>query len=345
MTELTPFEADIREQPAALRRLAAASIPDGLTEVFNRSWDRTIFTGMGSSHFAGRLTWQTAVAAGRPAWTIDSSQLLDTPGLLTKHSLLIVTSQSGASGEVVELLNRIASGRLPKPFIIGICDVDESPLAKNSDLYVPLHSGNEATVSTKSYLNSLSVHRRIIGTISGEASTTATEQILTTADAVEALIGEVDVRDIATTALSAVNPRVVMIGKGNDAPSALYAGLITKEASKILTEGYIGGQFRHGPMELAGPGLTAILFGARVANGDSTIRRLAADLVTTGATVVLVGNEHLKGALTIPAQASFPLQGLATGAVVAEFLAMELARANSVEPGAFAFGHKITTVL
>ena len=48
-----------------------------------------------------------APAPGSDAWRIDTGQLLDSPELLTPDTLLIATSQSGASGEVVELLDRL----------------------------------------------------------------------------------------------------------------------------------------------------------------------------------------------------------------------------------------------
>jgi glutamine---fructose-6-phosphate transaminase (isomerizing) len=109
----TPFERDIREQPDALRRLAEAEPPD-LAGVTGVPWDRIVLTGMGSSHFAGLPTWRRLTALGHAAWTIDTGRLLDSPELVTPGTLLVVTSQSGASGEVVELLARRASGRMAR---------------------------------------------------------------------------------------------------------------------------------------------------------------------------------------------------------------------------------------
>jgi glucosamine--fructose-6-phosphate aminotransferase (isomerizing) len=49
--------------------------------------------------------------------------------------------------------------------------------------------------------------------------------------------------------------------------------------------------------------------------------------------------------VTLGQASSCAIEGLATGAVVAELIAIELAKANGVIPGAFAFGSKVTTAL
>lgn len=99
---------------------------------------------------------------------MDTGQLLDDAGLITPQTLLVVTSQSGASGEVTELLDRHADGRLPHAALVGVCDDERSPLARAADLLGPLSSGAEATGRTRSYLNSLAVHRLLRAAFSGE---------------------------------------------------------------------------------------------------------------------------------------------------------------------------------
>ncbi len=135
------------------------------------------------------------------------------------------------------------------------------------------------------------------------------------------------------------------MGWGNHAATALYAALITKESSKVAIEGFIGGQFRHGPFELAGPGLTVIIYGAGEASSRESLARLAQDLNATGSSTVLVGDLREDGSISVPAPSEGSLAGLVAGAVAAELLAVELAKANGVTPGAFAYGSKITTAL
>jgi fructoselysine-6-P-deglycase FrlB-like protein len=341
----TPFELDILAQPGALHDIAVAGAPDGLISLARRPWDRIILTGMGSSHFAGIPTWRSLTAAGFTSWAVDTGQLLDTPGLLTPGTLLVATSQSGASGEIVELLDRIDSTGYRPGGVIGVTADPDSPLARNADLYLPLYSGPEATVSTKSYLNTLVAHAELVTAATGGDLSAVYAETHRVAETVEAVIRHTDTASIAARTLTPARPRLAAVGKRDDAATALFAALITKESSKIPIEGHIGGQFRHGPFELAGPGLTVFLYGVTRRHADDATMRLAADLRDTGADVVLVGDQHLDGIDTLRAPAGTDLEGLATGAVIAQLVAVELAHENGVEPGAFAYGSKITTAL
>jgi len=342
--DTTPFELDIAAQPDALRAIAAAEVSPDLLEVAGRTWSRIVFTGMGSSHFAGIPSWRSLTAAGLTSWAVDTGQLLDTLDLVTPDTLVVVTSQSGGSGEVTALLDRRGSGFTPGA-VIGITADPASPLARASDVSLLLRSGEEATVSTKSYLNTLIAHALLVAVLTEGDTDSVRSEAHRLADVVATLIDSTDAVSIASTTLDTDRPRVVAVGRRDDAATALFAGLITKESSKIAIEGHIGGQFRHGPFELAGPGLTAFLYGATSADADPSIARLARDLVAAGSHVVLVGDLEIDGATTLRATADSPLEGLVTGAVVAELIAVDLARENGVVPGAFAFGSKVTTAL
>jgi hypothetical protein len=106
MTQLSPYEADIHAQPGALRAYGASAPPD----LDGSGYERIVLTGMGASHFAAVPTWRRLTAAGYPAWWVSTTQLLDTPELVTPGTLLIATSQSGASGEITQIL---PGGALP----------------------------------------------------------------------------------------------------------------------------------------------------------------------------------------------------------------------------------------
>lgn len=344
MNEETPFEVDIAEQPAALRRLASASLPN-LSQLAGSSWDRIVLTGMGSSHFVGMPTWRRLTTLGHFALSIDTGQLLDNPEAVTSNTLLVVTSQSGASGEVVELLRLREANLITPALLVGIADDPNSPLATGSDVFLPLHSGKEATVSTKSYLNSLGVHRMLAACFAGEELENIDAELHSAADAVEALIGSIDFDGIAKAAALHPERRLAYVGRRDESATALFAALITKESSKVPAEGYIGGQFRHGPFELAGHGLTAVLFGLEAREPDQSLRQLAADLVRTGSQVIIVGDDEVEGATTIRTSGFTPFARLCASSVVAELFAVQLARANGVVPGAFLYGSKVTTAI
>jgi fructoselysine-6-P-deglycase FrlB-like protein len=346
MTEtITPFESDIIAQPGALVDLANAPRVGELDQLAARPWDRIVLTGMGSSHFVGMPTWRSLVAHGHRAWWVDAGQLLETPDLITKDTLVIATSQSGASGELVELTERLRSGGIDAGALVGITADSSSPLALASDVFLPLHSGEEATVSTKSYLNSLGVHRQLIGAFAGEPRDASESEIRAGAALVSGLVGSLKVETIAEKALSFARPRLASVGWGNHATTALYAALITKESSKVAIEGFVGGQFRHGPYELAGEGLTVFVYGAGEATSAQSLGRLTDDLNATGASTIVIGDARFDGSITLTSPSDGSLLGLIGGAVVAELVAVQLAKVNGVVPGAFAYGSKITTAL
>src|SRR4051794_4373483 len=100
----SPFEHDIADQGEALARFAQAPVPARLATLVQREHARVVLTGMGSSHFAALPSWRRLVGAGQPVWWVDTGQLLDSPQLMTPDTLVVATSQSGASGEIVALL-------------------------------------------------------------------------------------------------------------------------------------------------------------------------------------------------------------------------------------------------
>lgn len=343
LVPLSPFELNIAAQPGALRELASSAASAGLAATVRGPYDRVVFTGMGSSHFAALPSWRQLVADGRATWWVDTGQLLDSPRLITPATLLVITSQSGASGEITALLG--PAGRQPaRPrAVVGITNEAGSPLAASSDAIITLHSGPEATVSTKSYLNSLAAHQQLLHVLTGIPLTPGS--LTDTAKLIEDLNPEAPADALSQAVTAASNPRIAYIGSKDHAATALYAGLITKEAAKVAAEGFIGGEFRHGPLELAGPGLAAVLFGAWTDDSSTPIPGLAADLIASGADVTLVGDLVRPGARTIAIPRGHTLTELAAGAVVAQHIAVRVARARGIEPGTFAYGRKVTTTL
>ena len=118
-----------------------------------------------------------------------------------------------------------------------------------------------------------------------------------------------------------------------------------KEAAKLPAEGYMAGEFRHGPIELAGPGLTALLFGS--GRPDRSLAALGRDLQQSGAFVLDVdpGPGPTEPGLTIVTPSTSALGRLVCGAKLSQLLSVGLARARGLPPGEFRFGQKVTTAL
>jgi glutamine---fructose-6-phosphate transaminase (isomerizing) len=336
---ITPFERDIGDQAEALLAFSQSATPPGLPRLLHGHYDRVVLTGMGSSHFAALPSWRRLADAGYPAWWVDSGQLLDSPRLITPGTLLVATSQSGASAEIVAMLES-KSSITRAAALIAITNDPASPLARQAHALMPLHSGGEATVSTKSYLNSLAAHLRIASILTAGPSQDAADAVKVAAEFSPCPLLHAAAADLT----AAPDGRLAYIGYGDHSATALYAALITKEAAKIPAEGFAGGQFRHGPLELAGPGLTAVLFGGD-APVNPSLRQLGRDLLASGSSVLAVGDLDLAGAHQIAAPSGDALAQLAHGAIVAQHLSVAIAKAKGITPGTFTYGSKITTAL
>ncbi|CAL9329775.1 SIS domain-containing protein [Streptomyces sp. enrichment culture] len=340
------YPADIDAQPDALLRQADHPLPAALTEIDLHAHERLILTGMGSSYYSFLPVARALTAAGLPVWRVDSGQLLDTPELITPNTLLWGTSQSGRSGELVALLDRLTGMARPRT-VLATTDDPASPLADAADVVVELRSGPEATVSTKSYLNTLAAHRRVLAALHGGADDEeVTDALRGTAERLRTWLADPLLPTaLAERALSAARPRFAYVGTGGDASSALTGALITKEASQVAAEGYVGGAFRHGPLELAGPGLTVLLFGSG-GDQDAVLPGLARDLAVTGSNVLTVGPRAYPRSEHLPTPvAGGTFERLAFQMAHVQQLTVALARTAGQVPGEFRFGRKITDIL
>jgi len=97
------------------------------------------------------------------------------------------------------------------------------------------------------------------------------------------------------------------------------------EVTGIAAESYIGGQFRHGPLRWADENLTAMVFSGRDRIANAASRRLAADLVAAGSTVIVVGEAGVPGVIHIRSPAVHHSGQLAHGVVVGEYFVSALA--------------------
>jgi glucosamine--fructose-6-phosphate aminotransferase (isomerizing) len=337
------FELNMAEEPAALLDFAGTTLPDAVTRTDFGSFARIILTGMGGSDHATIAFEALLARRGLPVWRLAAGRLLEMPELVTADSLLIITSQSGRSGEVVALVQTMPNR--PRT-IIGVTNDPASPLAAAADHVVLLHCGDEATVATKSFANTLAVYHRLAAVVLGLPDSAAVAEIQSAAAGLTAL-AQRDTRpimDLANRTLAFPRPRIALIGAGPDATIVLSGALVLKEAAKMAAEGYVCGAFRHGPLELAGPGLTALFFGTG-STDDISLNALSRDLAASGSTVVTVAADPYRSSEAIPIARTTELDRLLQGMYVVQKFSVALGRAAGIVPGAFNYGTKVTDQL
>lgn len=337
----SPYESDIADQPRALAALVSHGVPD-VSALREAGFDRIVLTGMGSSHYAAYSTWRTLLGT-YPTWWVPTSELLDTLDLVDERTLLWITSQSGASGEVVELLNRVDAGVRPHT-ILATTNEPDSPLGQRADVLLEICCGDEYTVTTKSYVNTCVVHAAAARTLVGQSSAPVLDEARDLPPVIQSIL-EDPLPSAAVEALTSAQT-IAMVGGVVGGITAQTGALITKEASKVAAEGYVGGAFRHGPFEMAGrPELAVVIFTADAAQTSSSLRQLSDDLVARGTRVVTVGPDRWPGTINVPTPDGGELTQLVTGILRVQQFTVALARHGGLVPGKFFHGQKVTSAL
>ena len=158
---MNPYLADILAQPAALRAAVKAFSPEQLQplkdQLQNGDFDRLIISGMGSSFNAAYPAFVSLTRLPVPVILLNTAELLHSlRAAISPKTLLWLNSQSGRSAELVNLVESIENSQ-PARVLACVNDL-ASPLAQAAAVCLPIHAGEEATVSTKTYLNMLAVN-------------------------------------------------------------------------------------------------------------------------------------------------------------------------------------------
>jgi glucosamine--fructose-6-phosphate aminotransferase (isomerizing) len=289
---------------------------------------------MGGSLFASYPTWLMLANAGLPALWVDSAELIHhTPGLITSKTLFWIFSQSGKSAEIVSALDL-----KPATLLATVNDL-ESPLAKAAQYQVPIHAEVEKTVSTRTYVNTLAVGQLAALTLLGKDIESARKELLQTASAMETYLASWESRVQELGKVIGFPKHLAILGRGASLASTYAGALILSEASKYMATPYQAGEFRHGPLELATPELTALLFAGPQETRDLNLLLLK-DLRGYQVNAFWVGSEKNQWQVEIP---SVPAIGLPLMEILPlQLLSIHFAEQIGIEPGYFFRSGKIT---
>lgn len=346
-----PFLAEIAAQPDAIRRAAAALVDqrDVLERVREASATaRTIvFTGMGSSYDACYPAVNDLAGRGVPSLLVDTAELLHfRRPILTPKTLAVIVSQSGESAEIVKLATEISRQRL-RPFVISVTNGLDNDLARRADIRLDTWAGPETGPSTKTFAAAMTTLAGLARLLAGDSAATAVDHTRTAAEgaalAAERLLDDPEAQAEHLAGLLGGRKVMVILGRGPARAAAEMGALILKE-SGVMAESLESAMFRHGPLELAGPDMSAIVLAT-----EPETRRLdlglADELVDAGAAVLVITPDGMapKGA-----------EGIATGyldralmsavsIVPVQLLAWKLAALAGRTPGAYTRASKVTT--
>ncbi|MBF0133273.1 MAG: glutamine--fructose-6-phosphate transaminase (isomerizing) [Magnetococcales bacterium] len=210
-------------------------------------------------------------------------------------SMMVVISQSGETADTIAAL-RYAKQDGQK--VLGIVNVPESTIARESDGVLYTQAGPEIGVaSTKAFTTQLLVLAcfaiacgRAKGSLSREREKELVEELML----IPALMEQVLVRDkdiqILAQKLMYANG-FLFLGRGSCYPIALEGALKLKEISYIHAEGYAAGEMKHGPIALIDEELPVVV----VAPQDPLFEKVVSNLEEArarGGRLIVITQEH-----------------------------------------------------
>jgi glucosamine--fructose-6-phosphate aminotransferase (isomerizing) len=281
----TRMAAEIREQPAAMRRTLDALLPlePAVAELAART-RQVLFIARGSSDAAalyGRYLCE--VGAGRLATPASPSvatryrRRLDLDGVLA-----VALSQSGRTEEIVETLAWAGDCGATT---VAITNDGDSPLASTAGLALVTQAGPERAVpATKSYTTQLAA--LVVLALGLGADPSLRGPLAGVPDAVAAAL-ESDV-DPLVAALSDVDG-VVVSGRGFAASTAWELSLKVRETCSIDASGLSYADLLHGPIAVAGARTPVLLVAADYGPVLAGVLAVAERLRAAGVPVHAIG--------------------------------------------------------
>lgn len=256
---------EIHEQPQVIRQILGhyftdANTPitsiDGIDNILLKQIKRIHIVGCGTSFYSGRIAkYWFEEHLGIPVTVTLGSEFHYHRMAIEDDTLLIALSQSGETADTLECIRSPQS----KKYIarLAMCNVAQSSMVKDSDLYMPLLAGPEIGVaSTKAFTAQITTLFTLGLAIAKLQKKLPDEQLNVLQQAlfklptlVEHVLGqEDDIKKLAHKLLD--SDKVLFLGRNLGHPTALEGALKLKEISYIHAHAYPAGELKHGPLAL-----------------------------------------------------------------------------------------------
>jgi glucosamine--fructose-6-phosphate aminotransferase (isomerizing) len=334
------YLADIHAQPDTLDNLTRAYASGDLRQALRRaasilrSSAYPCLTGMGASYFALLAARPSFDRTGCPVRLEDTGYLLDygLPSVLPDQPVLLV-SQSGQSIEPRLLMEQLPA---ESPVVL-ITNDPASELAARADIVLPLLAAPDESVALKTYTATVAL-LLMLAAEAADGSAQATARALVGASPMTKAIEQSERLLGSMMNFALPISYVPVLGQGASIASACAAALLIKETAKLPAEGFNGGQFRHGAIEVVTEGMLTILF-APAGRADRLNRQLERELARAGARLMAIGDrsQSNESSNRFVIEIGAPDEYLAPvfEVVPVQLLSHALASQRGVEPGSF----------
>lgn len=317
------MRSEIAEAPGAFARALAESVSDkAKTALDSLHLDqaRAFYTvARGSSDAAANiLAYEFMRELGKPVTSLPPSVFSLGKGVDLSGSAVLVTSQSGASDDLV----RSATGaRAAGAAVIAVVNKPGSPVEAEAHLTLPLVAGPELAVpATKTVVASIGAGMALLaalapGYAARAAASGATLATLAGRDLPEA-------KGLTAAFLRAQH--VYVIGRDTGFGAAQELALKLKETCALHAEAYSASEVLHGPLQLATKPILVMILDTEQPDVQNSLDTAEKRFRTTSAQVVRLRPSDVGARDLTPAAAAAALLCLAYPLVLATALALGL---------------------
>ncbi len=293
---------EIFEQPEVIGHTLGAyinplkqtvQVPDAAFDLGQVS--KITMTACGTAFYATMVAkyWFEQLAR-LPAEIDIASEFRYREAAMQEGGLSLFVSQSG---ETADTLAALKYCREQNQHIASIVNVEESSIARESDLILPTHAGPEIGVaSTKAFTCQLTVLAclalaagRARGKVSRDGEIRLVRALMEIPrHAAQCLHQESQIRLLAHDLAKATD--VLYLGRGLHYAIALEGALKLKEISYIHAEGYAAGELKHGPIALIDEDVPVVVLAPCDSMFEKTVSNMQ-EVIARGGKVILISDE------------------------------------------------------
>lgn len=212
-----------------------------------------------------------------------------------KDELVMVVSQSGETADTLAALKLAKENNVDT---LGIINVKESSIARESDIVLYTEAGSEiAVATTKAYSAQVALLSLIALSISTKNNSISREELIKVLNAIKILPAQIEslldnkkYKEIAKNIYQ--NNNLFFLGRGIDYTLALEGSLKLKEISYIHSEAYAAGELKHGTISLIEENTPVISIITDENIADKTISNIK-EVKSRGANTILIVTDTL----------------------------------------------------
>ena len=290
---------EIHEEPSVIKKtfdkyIDNNKIDDKIPDL--SKYEKITIVACGSAYHAG-LIGKNLIEnyANIPVDVEIASEYRYKKHFFNEKELVIVVSQSGETADTLASLKLAKENKIDT---LGIINVKESSIARESDIVLYTEAGNEiAVATTKAYSAQVAIFSLISLTIANKNNLLNKDEIIEILKEIKLLPNKIEQlinNDIYQKIAEEIykDDDIFFLGRGIDYAIALEGSLKLKEISYIHSEAYAAGELKHGTISLIDKDTPVIAIITDNSIKDKTISNVK-EVKARGAKTILISNENL----------------------------------------------------